>query len=260
MKKMKYLFLLLIIINLLVLGYFLLKPKHGRESGSAVSSEQLREIHADWLTLAEPNQQSSEPIVEEVIEDNQTLIASEALLPQQASEVTQAFEPEIEKKEEPEVKLCFATVELDEKSFESIKKQLSAFPYQTKKIEKTKKEVPASPTEHILYWVHLPASGDIEAQVANLKAKGFDTSVIGNQISIGLFRKANGALSIKEKAFNAGFTQVTITEKISTQPAPAPESSIIVYQLHFKPMEEKAAQNVQAILKKHVKAKANKCP
>lgn len=241
---MKWVFTALIALNIIALSYFFL------QKNESSTEPELNPERIEWVAAASEVIATSEPVVASAEE------ASGSLLTAQTSSEVHADEK----------KICLASIEVDEKTYQALKPQLTKINHKSKRHEKTapNAEEKAPQLQSLtLYWVHIPVGSEGSAvQLADLKSKGFDTHLMGNQISLGLFRNPAGAANLKQQAFNAGYTQTNITEKQGVEKKPEQNKSeqekIITYRLSFSPLI--ATPAIEEILKKHHDLKIVACP
>ena len=251
MKKLKWLFAILLLLNIFVFIYL---ARVADRRAEAVSLAPKQEFNALWLSLE--NTTSSQPIV--------ILSASEPQEPQSASTpVLPAPAPEASTPQdntpEQEAQWCLETVRLTEQDYTALKTRLAKITHTVKKTE-TKEKTEVKTEAERIYWVHLPEQNDPVAKAAELKAQGFNASqTTGKQVTLGLFKDANAAQSLKQKAFNAGFTQTTISEQVKPAQTKTEEKIVASYQISFARMDEKQAKQAQAQLKRKVKVAAKPC-
>ena len=246
MKKLKWLLVVLILLNIAVFLY-LFTPDPA--PAKAQQTQTPKQINADWLVYDEPvSQESALSAASDV-----PLIVSDA---QSASETNLALSAS--ETEEPQ-KWCIDTVTLKEEDYTALKNRLNAMSnVQTKKLEtKTLAEVKGEET--LSYLVHVPATSDVSTQIQLLKDQGFDARQNGGQIGLGRFKNASQALEMKQKAFNAGFTQVAISEQTQSSPNKTEEKTVISYQLKFSAMAQDETKQIQDVLKNKAKLSIKVC-
>ena len=247
MKKLKWLLVVLILLNIAVFLY-LFKPDPAPVKAQQTQTPQ--QINADWLVYDEPASQESALLAASDV----PLMVSDA---QSASETNLALSAS--ETEEPQ-KWCIDTVTLKEEDYTALKNRLNTIGgnVQVKKLE-TKTQTEVKGEETLSYLVHVPATSDVATQIQLLKDQGFDARQNGGQISLGRFKNASQALEMKQKAFNAGFTQVGISEQTQSAPNKTEEKTVISYQLKFSAMAQDETKQIQDILKNKVKLSTKVC-
>ena len=250
MKKLKWLFAILLLLNIFVFMYLTrVSDRHTKEA----SPKPKQELNAHWLSV---ENSTSSQIALPASEAQETQNASMTVLSVQTPE---ASAPENSSAPVQEVQWCLETVRLTEQDYTALKTRLAKITHTVKKTE-TKEKTEVKTEAESIYWVHLPEQKDPVAKAAELKAQGFNASqTTGKQVTLGLFKDANSALSLKQKAFNAGFTQTIISEQTKPAQTKTEEKIVPSYQISFARMDEKQAKQAQAQLKKKVKVTAKTC-
>ena len=246
MKKLKWLLVVLILLNIAVFLY-LFTPDPA--PAKAQQTQTPQQINADWLVYDEPiSQESALSTASDVaIMVSDTQSASETNLALSASET-----------EDPQ-KWCIDAVTLKEEDYTALKNRLNGMgSLQVKKLE-TKTQTEVKGEETLSYLVHVPTTSDVSIQIQLLKDQGFDARQNGGQISLGRFKNASQALEMKQKVFNAGFTQVAISEQTQSAPNKTEEKTVISYQLKFSAMAQDETKQIQDILKNKVKLSTKAC-
>ena len=251
MKKLKWLLIVLILLNIAVFLY-LFTPDPAPKIGQQPAVEVSEEINGDWLSFDEPISNETAAIMSDVvIEASQVQAASDTNLTQQSNQIASETE-------EPQL-LCIDTVTLKEEDYTTLKNKLNRVGgFQANKQE-TKTQAEVKVEDSILYLVQVPTTSNVETQIKLLKDQGFNANQSGKQISLGQFKNASQALDTKQKAFNAGFTQVNISEQVQPGQRKTEEKIVISYQLKFSPMPQDEAKQIQSILKNKAKLSTKAC-
>ncbi len=248
MKKLKWLLFVLILLNIAVFLYLFTPDTASKTAQKSIAPQQ---INADWLMYDEP------VVSNEATASDVSITVSEV---QAASEIRLTQQENLTVSETEELKMwCIDTVTLKEEDYVSLKNKLNSIgKHQVKKLE-TKTQVEVKGEETLIYLVHVPATSDVSTQIQLLKDQGFDAHQNGKQISLGRFKNASQALGIKQKAFNAGFTQVGITEQTQTAQNKTEEKTVVSYQLRFSAMLQDETKRIQDTLKNKAKLSIKAC-
>lgn len=230
---MKWIFIILIALNIAAFSYFFLQQDQDNTQPDTKNIE--------WIAVT--SAPSSNHPVAPLIASIETSGSLETLTPKMSSETDTESQ-----------KICLATIDIDETTYLSLKKDFAPMTHHIKRIENNTPAPVAQSTT--LYWVHIPTDENSAAQLTDLKNKGFDTHLMGQDISLGLFRNPSGAANVKQQAFNAGYTQVTITEKSGKAKIEQTKSPLL-YRLSFSPFI--ATPKSKQLLHKY-KLKVIACP
>lgn len=245
---MKWVFTALIALNIIALSYFFMQ-----KDGS--TQAELNPEVIEWVSVSSEAQSDN-------VTASEIFIASTEEASSPLNTIEASSEEQIEEK-----KICLASVEVDEKTYGTLKPKLAKIDHKTKRLEKDNPNISKAPQPQqlqslTLYWVHIPVGSEGSTEPLNdLKSKGFETHLMGNQISLGLFRNPAGAANLKQQAFNAGYTQTTITEKQGVEKVAKEKNEpekIISYRLSFSPLISSPA--IKELLKSSHNLKVIACP
>ena len=250
MKKLKWLFAILILLNITVFIYL---SRLSDRRTEAIHVTNVQEVNANWLRI--DNTSDSQPV---------TLNSSEPLV-NDIEETSAPQQPEAKPEQTAEASAikeelwCLAAITLKEEDYSALKTRLAGIPHKVNKIE-TKQSTNVKVENEVLYWVHTPAAADTTTQIRELASHGLNQAKLeGDQISLGLLKDANLALNLKLKAFDAGFTQTNIKVQIKPAQTKMEEKIVTSYQINFANMDKKLAKKAQDQLKIKVKIPAKTC-
>ncbi len=154
-------------------------------------------------------------------------------------------------------KQCSLTgrVTIPEDDYHRLKGLLNHWP---NSVSRTVTRRSGNPTAATQYQVWIAASGDPDAQQAELAQKGFQGALIGGRFSIGSFKSQSAAKALLAKINQSGISGASITENVD-QNAADNSLSIAKMDVFFTSLNEQDFKEIQQVVGKYGQLQRGAC-
>ena len=260
---MKWLFAILVALNIIVFGGMLVTRMAQQQSTPLVQQQQQPTtvvVHATPAAHpASAQQQATIPAAPvDPARPRPPIAPNRSNVPAKPAADTAAAKPTADSGIRTPNTACTAVAVLPEDDYHRIKGLLARWPHAATRVVERRRDNGRQQRQNERYQVSVTIEGDVQEFTAKLRSQGFRASVAGGRMSLGLFNSEQQAEQTAAKARQAGLNpQITRTgSNGSEQSAELGESKM---QVTFMNVDDSAAAGISSVIGRYANLRRAPC-